>query len=187
MRRTELEHIIRAAGDLLGDDTVIIVGSQAILASLHEDDLPAAAVRSLEGDVLPLDDPFGSKADLIDGALGEFSPFDETHGIHADGVSETTSVLPDHWRDRLIPYTNANTNGITGLCLERHDLCVAKLVANREKDREFVRELLRGNLVDADVIATRLAVTRLSEEQRDQITALLRGMVQRTRELPPQS
>jgi hypothetical protein len=177
MRRTELEHIISAAGDLLGDDTVIIVGSQAILASFHEDELPTAAVRSLESDVLPLDDPDGSKADLIDGALGEFSPFDETHGIHADGVSEGTSVLPEQWRDRLIAYTNANTNGVTGLCLERHDLCVAKLVANREKDRDFVRELLRRNIVDADVIASRLTVTDVSEERREQIRALVRGII----------
>jgi hypothetical protein len=169
MKRAELEHIIRAAGDLLAEDTVIIVGSQAILASLHEDDLPTAAVRSLEGDVLPLDDPDGLKADLIDGALGELSPFDSTHGIHADGVSENTSVLPVGWRERLIPYINANTNGVTGLCLERHDLCIAKLVANREKDRDFVRELLRSRIVDCDVIVARLAVTAIPEEQREQI------------------
>ncbi len=149
MRRSELEHIIRAAGDLLGEDTVIIVGSQAILASSPEDSLPVTAVRSLEGDVLPIDDPEGRKADLIDGALGEYSLFDQTHGIHADGVSEDTSVLPAGWRERLIPYSNANTNGVTGLCLERHDLCVAKLVANREKDRAFVGALLRAHVVDA--------------------------------------
>ena len=31
MKRSELEHIIRATGSILGEDTVIIVGSQAIL------------------------------------------------------------------------------------------------------------------------------------------------------------
>jgi hypothetical protein len=175
MRRTELEHIIRAAGALLGEETVIIVGSQAILASFHEDDLPTTAVRSLEGDVLPFDDPDGSKADIIDGALGEFSLFNATHGIHADGVSEDTSVLPLLWRARLIPYKNANTNGVTGLCLERHDLCVAKLVANREKDRAFVRDLLRGHIVDVEVIVDRLTVTDLSDERRQQITDFVRA------------
>ncbi len=174
MKRSELEHIIRAAGDVLGEDTVIIVGSQAILASRSEDDLPPAAMRSLEGDVLPLDDPDGVKADLIDGALGELSPFDSTYGIHADGVSASTSVLPALWRDRLIAYSNPNTNGVTGLCLERHDLCVAKLVANREKDREFVRQLLQGGIVDVEVIVSRLAVTNISDERRDQITAFVR-------------
>jgi hypothetical protein len=175
MRRTELEHIIRAAGDLLGEETVVIVGSQAILASFHEDDLPTTAVRSLEGDVLPLNDPDGSKADAIDGALGEFSRFDETHGIHADGVSEESSVLPLLWRERLIPYKNANTNGVTGLCLERHDLCVAKLVANREKDRAFVRDLLRVHVVELDVIIDRLRVTDICDERLQQITDFVRA------------
>ena len=73
MKRSELEHIIRATGSILGEDTVIIVGSQAILASRPEEELPPAAMRSLEGDVLPLDDRDGVKADLIDGALGELS------------------------------------------------------------------------------------------------------------------
>ena len=69
MKRADLEHLIRAAGDLLGEDTVIIVGSQAILASFPEASLPGDATRSLEADVLPLDDPDGSKADLIDGVV----------------------------------------------------------------------------------------------------------------------
>lgn len=36
------------------------------------------------------------------------------------------------------------------------DLCVAKLCAFREKDRNFVGALLQANLVDAGVIAERL-------------------------------
>jgi hypothetical protein len=103
------------------------------------------------------------------------SRFDETHGIHADGVSEDTSVLPSLWRERLIPYKNANTNGVTGLCLERHDLCVAKLVANREKDRAFVRDLLRGHVVELDVIIDRLMVTDISDERLQQITEFVRA------------
>lgn len=44
----------------------------------------------------------------------------------------------------------------TGWCLDKEDLCVAKLVALREKDRNFVIALLEANLVDADLIASRL-------------------------------
>ena len=144
VKRTDLEHIIRVAGDLLGEEQVIVVGSQSIPASYSEEVLPLEAARSLEADVLPLDDSSGTKADLIEGSLGEFSPFDEQFGVHVDGVSEDTSILPTGWRRRLIAFSNANTNGVTGLCLERHDLCVAKLVANREKDREFVASLPRA-------------------------------------------
>jgi len=77
--------IIRAAGSLIGDDTVIVIGSQAILASVPapgEEEL----TRSMEADLLPIDDPQEEKADLIDGILGAGSMFDDTHGIHADGL-----------------------------------------------------------------------------------------------------
>lgn len=44
----------------------------------------------------------------------------------------------------------------TGWCLERHDLCVAKLVALREKDTNFVAALIEARLVDPEVIHGRL-------------------------------
>jgi len=125
VRRDQLEHLIRAAGSLLGDDTVIVIGSQAILATVPA---PAeeALMRSMEADLLPLDDPLEEKADLIDGVLGAGSMFDDTHGVHADGVSITTPVLPAGWRQRLVEISNVNTNGVRGLCLEPHDLVVSK-------------------------------------------------------------
>ncbi|WP_375432604.1 hypothetical protein [uncultured Friedmanniella sp.] len=57
---------------------------------------------------------------------------------------------------------NANTAALTGeprytgLCLDKEDLCVAKLIALREKDRNFVAALLHADLVDGDLIASRL-------------------------------
>jgi hypothetical protein len=57
---------------------------------------------------------------------------------------------------------NANTaastgeQSFTGWCLDKEDLCVAKLCAFREKDRNFVTALLEASLVDADLIAARL-------------------------------
>ena len=183
MKRADLEHLIRAAGDLLGEDTVIIVGSQAILASFPEASLPGDATRSLEADVLPLDDPDGSKADLIDGVLGELSRFDETFGIHGDGVSPGTAVLPDGWQDRLIVYANTNTNGISALCLERHDLCASKLVAFREKDRRFVRALIAAGLVDPVLLVDRPTRTGVPSGLEEPISGILRAvsgpMVQR--------
>ena len=177
MKRSDLEHIIRASGDVLHENQVIIVGSQSILASFPEKMLPIEAARSLEVDVLPLNDPAGTKADLIEGALGEFSSFDEKFGIHADGVSDETSVLPEGWRDRLIPYLNRNTNGITGLCLERHDLCVAKLVANRDKDREFVGALLRAGIVEPAVILSRMVHSRIVVDRQQEIVAFVHASV----------
>jgi hypothetical protein len=53
MRRDELEHAIRAACQIAGLTEVIIVGSQAILGTYTEDELPSYATRSAEVDVLP--------------------------------------------------------------------------------------------------------------------------------------
>lgn len=44
----------------------------------------------------------------------------------------------------------------TGWCLDKEDLCVAKLCALREKDQNFVAALLDADLVDTATIATRL-------------------------------
>ncbi len=45
----------------------------------------------------------------------------------------------------------------TGWCLDKEDLCVAKLCAFREKDRNFVAALVRSALVDRKTILTRLS------------------------------
>lgn len=166
MRRDQLEHAIRTACQIIGHDAVVIVGSQAILGSFTEAELPTEATMSTEIDILPLGRD-GSEtarlADLIEGVAGEWSPFEEQHGFSIDGVDLETAVLPNGWRDRLIKVQNANTAALsgepqyTGWCLDKEDLCVAKLCALREKDRNFVAALLNANLVSSDTITRRLS------------------------------
>jgi len=77
MRRDQLEHAIRAACQIAGLTEVIIVGSQAILGTYTEDELPFSATRSVEVDVLPIADDTGEidrLADEIEGAAGRRSP-----------------------------------------------------------------------------------------------------------------
>ncbi|WP_310526499.1 DUF6036 family nucleotidyltransferase [Nocardioides sp.] len=156
MRRDQLEHAIRAACQIIHQSEVIVVGSQAILGTYDESQLPAAETMSIEVDILPMadtNDETARLADLIKGVAGEFSPFEELHGFSIDGVDLETAVLPDGWRDRLVKVQNANTAAVsgeprfTGWCLDKEDLCVAKLTAFREKDRNFVAALLEANLV----------------------------------------
>jgi hypothetical protein len=165
MRRDQLEHAIRTACQIIGRPEVIVVGSQSILGTLPEDQLPADATVSVEVDILPIaddNDETARLADRIEGVAGEFSSFEDLHGFNIDGVDMETSALPDGWRDRLVKVQNANTAApagetqFTGWCLDKEDLCVAKLCALREKDRNFVAALLDAGLVDADVIAERL-------------------------------
>ncbi|PZS25962.1 MAG: hypothetical protein DLM59_19175 [Pseudonocardiales bacterium] len=165
MRRDQLEHAIRTACQILGVPEVIVVGSQSILGTYREEQLPPAATMSVEVDVLPIaesNEETARLADLIEGVAGEFSPFEQTHGFSIDGVDLGTSALPDGWRNRLVKVQTANTTApseepqFTGWCLDKEDLCVAKLCALREKDQNFVGALLDAGLVDAAVIAARL-------------------------------
>ncbi len=165
MRRNQLEHAIRTACQIIGRPEVIIVGSQAILGTYPEDVLPSLATRSMEIDILPIADTnekTSQLADDIEGVAGELSPFEEMHGFSIDGVDLDTSALPGGWRDRLVKVQNANTAAVggepifTGWCLDKEDLCAAKLCAFRDKDREFVRALLEAQLVDRQVVADRL-------------------------------
>lgn len=83
MRRDQLEHAIRASCQIINASAVIVVGSQAILGTYDEDELPAAATMSAEVDVLPIaDSDVETKrlADVIEGVAGELSAFERTHG-----------------------------------------------------------------------------------------------------------
>jgi hypothetical protein len=165
MRRDQMEHAIRTACQIIDRPEVIVVGSQSILGTFDEARLPADATMSLEVDILPIADDNAETArlaDLIEGVAGEFSPFEELHGFSIDGVDMTTCALPDGWRSRLVKVQNANTAAssgkpqFTGWCLDKEDLCVAKLCAFREKDQNFVAALLDAGLVAPAVIAERL-------------------------------
>ena len=59
--------MLRAAGRVIGFDRIIVVGSQAVLATVAEFMLPLEATMSVEADLIPLDGTEAS-ADKIDGA-----------------------------------------------------------------------------------------------------------------------
>jgi hypothetical protein len=118
---------------------------------------------SIKVDILPIADDnqeTARLADLIEGVAGEFSPFEELHGFGIDGVDMQTSALPEGWRDRLVQNaTRGSASGepqFTGWCLDKEDLCVAKLCALRAKDQTFVAARLRADLIDERIIRTRL-------------------------------
>jgi hypothetical protein len=172
MLRSQLEHIIRAAAGITGTPQFVIVGSQAVLGQFPQ--APDELLVSMEADVFSLRDPADS--DLIDGSIGEGSPFHQTFGYYAHGVSVDTALLPDGWRHRLIDIHNQNTGGVTGFCLEVHDLAVSKLVAGREKDLAFLSALLRHRLILMENMRARLAATALTPERRDLCMARLKRL-----------
>lgn len=170
MKRSELEHLIRAAGSIANDSEIVVIGSQSILGQFP--DAPSALLVSAEADLFPLHHP--ELADLIDGSIGEGSHFHELFGYYAQGVGERTAVLPKGWRQRLVRIENANTRGVAGLCLEVHDLAVAKHVAGREKDLQFTRELALHGMTDSKTLLARLKDTEVAAEVRKIIEARIR-------------
>jgi hypothetical protein len=162
MTRQQLEHLIRAAAVIADDDELIIVGSQAILGSYPA--APVSLLVSVEADIYPKNHP--ERADLIDGTIGELSPFHDTYGYYAQGVGPTTAVLPARWEQRLVPIRNENTRWATGLCLEVHDLLLAKHVAGRDKDLRFIRAAVTEGWIARSVLEERLPTLAITPEHR---------------------
>lgn len=102
MTRTQLEHIIRAASTIVDDDELIVIGSQSVLGQFP--DAPAELRVSDEADVYPRHHP--ERADLIDGSIGELSPFHRAFGYYAQGVGPNTATLPAGWEARERPITS---------------------------------------------------------------------------------
>ena len=175
MNKQQLEHIIRAACSITGEDNIVIIGSQAILASFPNTVLPDMLTQSIEADVFYLSENSQELTNLIDGTIGELSMFQDTHGIYAHGVGRETAVLPAGWEDRLVRLSNSNTSGYTGICLDPYDLCVSKLIACREKDISYVKALLGAGLLDVDELRKRLDVVEGFAEQKDIASAIMQA------------
>lgn len=183
MNRSQLEHIIRAAGRIVEKQTVIILGSQAILGQFPELDAPLAQLdddyktlreqsrqlllRSNEADVLIPE--VEDSSDMIDGAIGEFSLFHHTYGYYAQGVDSTTALLPQGWENRLVLVCNENTDYVRGYCLEAHDLTLSKLAAGREKDLEFFQAACELRIIEESTLLERLLLMPIAESHKEMI------------------
>ena len=174
MKRAEFEHAVRAAAAVLDIEEVLVIGSQALHGSVAGD-LPEEALRSVEVDVAALEDPDGSQADLVDGAIGEASMFHATFGYYAQGVEAITAVLPEGWRDRLVRFESPATRGVVAWCLEPHDLWISKMIAGRPKDLEFGRVLLERGIVEPGEMMGRLELVDVEEPVRTRIAGKIKA------------
>ena len=149
MTREQLEHVIRAAAAITNEHSFVVIGSQAVLLP-YPDAHPDLRV-SRELDLYPSMAP--EKSDLIEGAIGALSQFDETFGYYADGVGPDTAVMPADWMDRASLHYLGDT---TVVCPDMHDLAVSKCVARREKDARFVVVLLQEGMISPDTLEQRI-------------------------------
>jgi hypothetical protein len=164
MKKQQIDHILRAAGRITGEKQFVIIGSQ----SLHgrHPDIADDIVRSVEVDLIAKRNP--SRTEWLN-AIGQDSPFHENFGYYADPVDETTATLPKGWKARLVNLPPGDTEGVSGLCLDPHDLAIAKYVACREKDFAFNRELAARRIVAKERLLDLLEKTAINEDIRHRI------------------
>lgn len=113
---------------------------------------------------------------VIDGAIGELSPFHETFRYYAHGVGPATAILPAGWQDRLVKVQNEGTRQYIGYCLDPCDLAASKLAAGREKDMAFVGGLLRHQVVTAEQLLGRIELLPLDVEGRRRLELQVRAL-----------
>lgn len=170
MTREELEHIIRASGDVTDQYEFMIIGSQSILGAIPNPD--PVFTMSAEADIYPLHAP--ELAEKIEGAIGEGSQFHETYGYYAQGVGPETAILPADWMARVHRVQNAATHLRVGYCLDIVDLFLSKAVAARDKDREFCMALLEHRYVTPDQALDLVASMPLDDARQRKLRATIR-------------
>jgi hypothetical protein len=154
MNRAEVAHIVRAAQAITQQREFVLVGSQA--AHLQLDNMPEAMQMSGELDIYPLRKP--ELAELIDGAMGEGSPFHETFGYYAHGIGPETAKLPSEWEKRAIRISAPSMDKAIAIAPEIHDICASKAIAGRDKDRDYITAAITTRIVNPSTLSERIAM-----------------------------
>ena len=166
MKKRQVDHVLRAAGKIAGDTEFIIIGSQALHGT--RPDLVDEVIFSAEVDLIAKNRPDATEFLNV---IGVGSKFHEEFGYYADPVDRNTAKLPKDWESRLVPLASGQTDGVTGLCLEPHDLAIAKYVAGREKDLVFVAALVGRGLLERKTLIERLRDTNIPDAVRARVRA----------------
>jgi hypothetical protein len=164
MKKRHLDHLLRAAGRITGEKQFIIIGSQSLHAKFP--DLADEILHSAEADLI-------AKGNVAPtewlNVIGQDSPFHEEFGYYADPVDEADATLPRGWKGRLVNLPPGDTEGVRGLCLDPHDLAIAKYVARREKDLAFNRELALRGIVEHRRLLDLVSKTPVDDDVRERI------------------
>jgi hypothetical protein len=161
MKKQQVDHVLRAAGRITGEKQFIIIGSQSLHGKYP--DVADEILKSAEVDLVA--GKQGARTEWLN-AIGHLSPFHENFGYYADPVDLSTATLAKGWKGRLVNLPPGDTEGVKGLCLDPHDLAIAKYVASREKDLIFNRELARRGIVSEERLLCLLDQTAVDEELR---------------------
>lgn len=166
MKKQQVDHVLRAAGSITGERQFIIIGSQSLHGKYP--DLADQILTSFEVDLIA--SKHVERTEWLN-VIGVDSQFHETFGYYADPVDAGTATLPKGWKGRLVNLPAGDTDGVRGLCLDPHDLAIAKYAAFREKDLVFTRELARLGITSKKRLLELLEQTDVAGDLSEKIRA----------------
>ncbi len=95
----------------------------------------------------------GTAPGTIARLAGKDSPLHKRYGVYVDVVSVATA--PEDYENRLVTVFADEFTHLWVRAFERHDLVLAKLERNSDRDREDVEALARGPGLDVSVLRGR--------------------------------
>ena len=104
---------------------------------------------------------------------GRQSPLHKRHGVYIDVV--TVADVPDNYDERLLT-APASFDNLRLRVFERHDLVLAKIVRNNDRDRADVAAIAEGHGLDIGLLRARYVEElrpKLGRPQREDLTLTL--------------
>ena len=146
MEKNDFDETISLIANITKEESVIVAGSQSLHGSYQN--LSSKLKETKDLDVLT------KEHREVNFKLGKNSEFAKAKKFHVDANSELLfePLLPMGWKERLV---DVEIKGIKTRCLDPNDLASSKLVAARTKDFEFIKEAIKDNLVDKNIVAER--------------------------------
>jgi hypothetical protein len=95
----------------------------------------------------------GTDAATLVRFAGKGSELHKRHKVYLDIV--TVATVPEHYESRLLDLFPDRFRNLRLKAFERHDLVLAKLERNIDRDREDLRHLANGPGLDVDVLRER--------------------------------
>lgn len=178
-------------------DTVVVIGSQAILVGWPE--APVIMRTSPEIDAYPADARLWEKrmnakaqnpaemaeaSEDINAWFGQGSAFEGKWGFYIDGVDESTARLPPGWQQRAIYREVDGIKGtVTVVAPSPVDLVISKLHRLEEKDRSYIEALHRSRPLDRKLVLDRMKACEPAQESMARVEAFINALPEVS--LPP--
>lgn len=97
----------------------------------------------------------GTDAAALARLAGKGSRLHKRHKVYLDIV--TIATVPERYEERLVEFARGRFTRLTLKALEAHDVVLAKLERNIDRDREDLKRLAASGHVDADTLRQRYA------------------------------